>query len=398
MRRAAAAAALLAAGAILGVAAVEIGLRLSGVGSEFVTRDAVIGYRLTPKFTRVLTQFEKAGWSIEARTDDLGLRRDGNATVEKPTGVRRVLILGDSQTEGIVENAETYAAVLEHLLSTAALGGVEVLNAGVSGYSPLLEYLWLREWGARLEPDVVVVALYDGNDVGELTAREASFGGFGPWVRIASMARDRDGWTIQRPGVPSVLAAADHWLQAHLRAYALLRKRVRLRHSGPPEATAAAAAECFGCLQALWQPWLAQEKPEQYADAWLELRDLLPRFARLAAEMRARLLIVVLPTKLEVDADVARDKVAAARTTLGLRQDPTAFAADVRARLLAESVAAGIEVEDLAPALQRAADDDGRPLYWSQDWHLNPAGNRVVAEALAPVVADLLRGKGATAP
>src|SRR6185295_4615691 len=104
-------------------------------------------YRLTPDNERTLTQFEAPEVSLPLRTNNLGLRRDSRTEVEKPVGRARVLVLGDSQTEGLVRNRDTYTAVLEESLVTEG-AAAEVLNAGASGYSPLLKYLWLRERGA----------------------------------------------------------------------------------------------------------------------------------------------------------------------------------------------------------------------------------------------------------
>ncbi len=109
------------------------------------------------------------------RTNNLGLRRDTPTALQKPPGGLRILVLGDSQSEGIVENAETYAALVE-----SALGRVrrtEVLNAATSGYSPLLSYLWWERYGASLQPDAVLLALYTGNDLGELLGQKQDFGG-----------------------------------------------------------------------------------------------------------------------------------------------------------------------------------------------------------------------------
>src|SRR5262249_61615194 len=82
-----------------------------------------------------------------------------------PAGTKRILVLGDSFTEGVgVSAAETFTAQLQSLLDGAGLDRWRIINAGVASYSPLLEYLYLKTQGLALEPDVVLLNL-DLSDV-----------------------------------------------------------------------------------------------------------------------------------------------------------------------------------------------------------------------------------------
>lgn len=391
MRRLLAALVLGLAGGLFALAAVEVALRLGGFARQFITPDRVIGYRLTPDFSRSLTEIAATETVLRLSTNNLGLRRDQPTAVHKPAGTARVLVLGDSQTEGIVENRDGYPALLES--SLAVNGAVEVLNAGVSGYSPLLEYLWLREWGVRLEPDIAVLALYTGNDLGELTASVGNFAGLGPWSRLATMRREATQWAILRPGAPDLWPETDSWLRATSRAYDLVRSRMRGPESERIEAIGAAVQQCPGCLQSLWQAWMSQERPSEYAEASLRLREVLSRFRAFADEIHARPLALLLPTKLDVEPETVRNEVEKTQATLGLRMNPTAFALSVRAQMLAACAAQKVEVIDLLPALRAARERDGQELFWVLDWHLNPAGNRAVAAAVEPRLAALLRSR-----
>jgi lysophospholipase L1-like esterase len=79
---------------------------------------------------------------------------------------RRVLLLGDSFTEGIgVPFAQSFAGLLEERLAPA---GLEVLNAGVVSFSPhlyrlRLEHL-LRQVGLRVDELVVLIDMSDIQD------------------------------------------------------------------------------------------------------------------------------------------------------------------------------------------------------------------------------------------
>lgn len=95
--------------------------------------------------------------------------RGREVTFPKPAGVRRVIVLGDSQAWGYgVADQETIAARLEVHLARPRDGTepFEVLNLGVSGFGTdqaLLKYL---VQGRRYQPDYVVLIVFK-NDLVE---------------------------------------------------------------------------------------------------------------------------------------------------------------------------------------------------------------------------------------
>jgi hypothetical protein len=108
------------------------------------------------------------GGSYRFRTNNLGLRRDDDTTVAKAPDTFRLLVLGDSQTDGYVNNDEAFCALLEARLASrfAAEGRrLEVLNAGVTEYDPTDEARWFRAHGMDLRPDLVLETVYIGNDL-----------------------------------------------------------------------------------------------------------------------------------------------------------------------------------------------------------------------------------------
>ena len=97
---------------------------------------------------------------MQDRTNSFGMRSREIAR-EKPSGVYRVLCLGESSTFGAkVEQDELYASVIERCLPGRIGGAVEVLNAGAPGYSLVQSYAYLESRALAFEPDVVV--LYHG--------------------------------------------------------------------------------------------------------------------------------------------------------------------------------------------------------------------------------------------
>jgi lysophospholipase L1-like esterase len=98
------------------------------------------------------------------RINHQGMRADRDYSYQKPTGVRRIIVLGDSFTAGLeVENEQTFCSVLERELRRAGLN-VEVLNAGVSGFSTAEECLYLERELMKYQPDLVIVS-FCGNDL-----------------------------------------------------------------------------------------------------------------------------------------------------------------------------------------------------------------------------------------
>ncbi|MCA9501916.1 MAG: hypothetical protein KC616_02490 [Myxococcales bacterium] len=93
-----------------------------------------------------------------------GLRADREYPYEKPPGVFRIVSLGDSFTAGYeVAGDETFSSVLEQELRRAGLQ-VEVLNAGVSGYSNAEALLYLERELLKYDPDLVLLSFF-ANDL-----------------------------------------------------------------------------------------------------------------------------------------------------------------------------------------------------------------------------------------
>ncbi|HUK73968.1 MAG TPA: SGNH/GDSL hydrolase family protein [Candidatus Bathyarchaeia archaeon] len=90
--------------------------------------------------------------------------RDREFSLEKPPGVYRILMLGDSTTFGWgVAADETASKILERELNSAHIPGYdrfEVLNAGVGNYDTVQEVTYYKTLGRAFHPDLVVLVYF----------------------------------------------------------------------------------------------------------------------------------------------------------------------------------------------------------------------------------------------
>lgn len=110
-----------------------------------VTLDPELGWRMTPGY-------DAGGQTTNSR----GMRGATEFPFEKPPGVRRLALLGDSFTYGFaVGNDACWAALLRETLPKW-----EVLNFGANGYGLGQVYLWWEREASRYGADVVLLSFF----------------------------------------------------------------------------------------------------------------------------------------------------------------------------------------------------------------------------------------------
>ena len=176
-------------------------------------------------------RFAKEQFDTSVVINQHGLR-DHDYPEQRVDGMERVLVLGDSFTWGFgVEQQQIFTEVIEK-----SEQGLEVINAGVSGYSPDQELIWLREQGMRFQPDLVLLVL-SGNDVWGNHQEVISFVYGKPRYRLDA------GGVLQLGNVPvpkpRTSVSLRHWLRqrssiAQLLISALERWRYRMSSSDEP--------------------------------------------------------------------------------------------------------------------------------------------------------------------
>ncbi len=109
---------------------------------------------------------------------------------------------------------------------------------------------------------------------------------------------------------------------------------------------------------------------------------MLGEIDRLAREIGARTLIVIIPDQVQVQPDTR---------IVGLQPEDY----EIQKKLLSFARRNGIAVLDLLPVLRSAYEQGGAPLYYRRDRHLIPAGQAIVARAIYAEIEHLgLLGRG----
>lgn len=254
----------------------------------------------------------------------------------KEEGELRILALGDSLLYGQgVATEDTITSQLEVMLRERLPDRpVNVINAGHRAYDTRQELGLVRELGAELQPDVVLVFWF-WNDLHERPIEKT----YDALREIGPIAFD-------------VGAPMEGWVEAKWRATQLVRSSALVMY--------------------LYDWWRATshtgEMAPEYVDAGMErFQYYVSQFKRLSGELGFRLVYAIIPEP------------------AGLLGDHHTHAVDARAaELLAE---AGVETIRFQEALSTLAHENGELPVIPYDGHYLPIGNQVMAEAVLEALA-----------
>lgn len=153
--------ALLILSAIIVLACAELFLRTTSYGelNDIVVFDDFTGYRLKPG--KHIT-YKTADYAFDININSQGIR-DVEHEYKRNFDRTRILFVGDSQTFGHgVQLNQAFAKLVENIT------GFETINAGCPGWGPDQSLIFLKQYGMRYHPDIVVLGLYIGNDLQDL--------------------------------------------------------------------------------------------------------------------------------------------------------------------------------------------------------------------------------------
>jgi hypothetical protein len=377
----------------------EIAIRVTGLApTSFYTYDRDCGWTAKP---------DTAGWQTQEGRAYLRINHDGfrgaDYSLAKPRDTLRVAVLGDSFTEAQqVAEQDTFCAVAQRRIQsvmpleaasddaiTIPFRRVEVMNFGCDGYGTAQELITLRDRVWRYSPDIVVLAVFTGNDIRNNSVRLEGdkcrpfyvFNGpnlvlGGPfedsfWFRSNCLIR----FESRHFQVLNMLGDANSVLRHRLRAACASRQ---------PIATQPALSEP-GLDDAIYQP-----PPDAvWREAWRVTDAEIGMVQRDVADHHARLLVVTLANGIQDDPDAVERQ-----HYLHFVGANDLFRPDDHIREL--GARSGFAVLNLAPPMQRYAEAHHVYLHGFSNTrpgigHWNVEGHREAGELIAQRLIELLQ-------
>ena len=132
--------------------------------------DDVLIYRSKPRVSAKLPNFRGHYFSpiynipVEPRTIDWILDEEGFRN-SHATKFADIVVIGDSYIEYGYDEADTFGRRLEKYLP-----GLTVTNLGKAGYGPFQYLEVLKRYGVNKKPKYALLAIFEGNDLGDLEA------------------------------------------------------------------------------------------------------------------------------------------------------------------------------------------------------------------------------------
>ena len=368
-------AALLLCSVSAALAVAEIALRttqrraLADRPHRYMVSDPVLHHRARPGASTMVA-------GTEFTINSLGLR-DREYVSPKPPAIFRILMLGDSFTEGGgLKLEQTVAKRVESGLNAGGCGAYEVVNAGVASYSPILEYLLLQRLAPILQPDLVVVN-FDMTDVHDDV------------IRTATATLDGRGLPLAVPSDPiretaMLLPLSPRWLGPlgprlnGLALYQAFRKSGLGQWLLGPVKMSPEQLEMYGLVGDVQHDPAAITRDGDFpglARGWALTERYLVGIRDLARARGVPFVLVVYPHAQQVSAD---------ESPVGRRQlgaGPGLYASERPfERLEALGRQEGFPVVNLLPVF-RARRAEG-PLFRTHDIHHTPAGAMVFADGV----------------
>jgi hypothetical protein len=286
--------------------------------------------------------------------------RDREHTEEKPAGVFRILLLGDSFMEAVqVPFEASLPSLLERTLAQRTKKRIEVVSAGVSGWGTDDELRYLTSYGLKYQPDLVVVAMTLHNDISDNLRQD--------WHAL------KGGVLVEQPRVPASflrykVIQLKAFLATRFETYQLWR---RVRHGGE--------IRQVGKQLNSHVTQLFREPTPEVITQGVELTGLLLRQLQVVTKATGgSVALVLLPIRYQLSDSafagfVRASGVPAAQMQISMPQ-----------RLIAPLAGSlGIPVVDLLPRFRQWTAGGGASLYLEWDGHWNEAGHQLATDVVA---------------
>lgn len=325
------------------------------------------GFRLAPGYRGRI--YNRAEYDNEIRINSDGLR--GEEVARKAGDVTRLLSIGDSFAFGVgVEDSETFTARVCGRLAELGIAA-EGLNAGTPAFGVPDAVGWLSRHGLDLEPDVVILAVFLGND-------------------LVDASPDREEiFIVDGLLVPSESAGGlKAWLHRHSHFYVLVKSVLEQPALLP-----------LRRRLGLGEPWKVRTLKEEFAvyrkTAHHELEPAIRATDKALAELKAlasgqsfATIGVLIPSEVQVDPVRWQGGLAS------LALDPNQYDPEAPNRVFSNLLARhGIPTLDLTPLFAEGV-ASGRDLYFRLDRHWTAQGHALAADSIVTFLRQQLDRTG----
>jgi hypothetical protein len=318
-------------------------------------------------------------WRMRGRFNRAGLRDERDIPYARQDGTFRILVLGDSYTEGLQVDVP-YTRLLEERLNAAAPAGrrFEVLNAAVAGWGTDNAFLWFVNEGWKYHADLVLLAFDTGNDVFENhrpLIQSTRFYPFDkPFFTLSGGRLVLRQYPLSTPGWRRRVA---HRLGSELVGHsALFRFLSTLPRPRLPRLAHAAAPPTAADVARMDQNYLA-ETPAEWQEAWRISRGLVLKLRAAVEGHGSRFAVAIVNGRDEV----TRRWRWLLNLQAAFRALPQDF--DKPHRLLTGFLTRrGIPFVPMLEEFRAAFGETGTPGFFPWDVHWAPAGHELAARLI----------------
>ena len=307
-------------------------------------------------------------YTMETPINPQGFVGSEEIPMEKYPDRPRIAFIGDSFTCGQgVYHFMAYPAVIGSMLRGKHIP-VEVINASMVGSGPDWYYLQLKNTVAQFRPDIVVIGLFIGNDLSDMDyfyRKATDTAGLPTAIDTTHEYVDIDG--VRRSTTTPLRYKIPILRNSHVFQLLVTRLFGSFVYEDNPERSD--------------EPCLLNPDCKKLEKNMSQAVAVLTGIQKISFSINAKLLVVILPWELQLP----RHILALSRINF--------FATDTRRHAITDALArqlqtAGISFIDLLPAFESYTGTE--PLLYPQDRHWTPAGHRLAAEAIAPVILSII--------
>lgn len=382
---------LLALSLLVGLGALEAGARYliarrplitTGEQGVYTQADPVLGWR---NRAGASVRYQRRDYQTDVTINSLGFR-DVERLVAKGAGVTRVLAMGDSFLEAYTVPLEESVTRRAEAIGRAAGCEVEVVNAGVHGYSTDQQALWFVREAEPFKAEVVAVFVYYNDILNNIRVRY--WGSPKPVVEVVKGEIIPINLPLPEPQRSLEPAGVRGRPRAPIEGSALKALIAERMIMGAPDFYNRMAGAGF------WDRWEAEAVPDELRvyksrprlpeleQAWERTDAILQSLGDTIRARGGSPVLVHVPAQFEIS---ERDWKL---TTIRYGIEPGAWDRRlVSRRLAALASSGGWAFLDLTSALLAAAGVLGEELYLPYDGHWNRRGHETAARAFA----DFLR-------